>query len=327
PTIGTTRDRPLGNGIFQREIVNADGVFEKFGEPFRPKSGDKPFRDTAYINTSKKGEIPNWKPIAIRTDKQLDALIAKHGPENVALDDPTVALQANLDITRNALRRGENAPSGKPVQQPTAKDIIRTSMGAAGGVKPGSAFAAIRGGGIGAQSNIAAIIDSVKGGLGFGGYAPDVQNARQNLKILNSRIKQAMVRSGRFPKWEVDEFTNLIPNPDTFFKNPATAESDLIQLRANIAQRMEINKNAIASGKFSPSTEGEKLEKNLIYKEVLDLIGPPPTDQPTSQSFIPKTRNEILVELSKLFERDTGRMGLDELKEHNEKIRILRTKL
>lgn len=107
---------------------------------------------------------------------------------------------------------------------------------------------------LGIGSNIKAGFDAVLGQIAqaFGSkdsvLFKDVQKARNNMRIFAQRFKQALINNPRFPVAEQERLLALVPDPDVWFKNPATALDDWNRLREELLVTEQLN-NDMISGK------------------------------------------------------------------------------
>lgn len=101
--------------------------------------------------------------------------------------------------------------------------------------------------GAGPYAMLAAGLDAVAGGLGADallgkdGFFKDTQESRQALRFLKQTSKEALMNSARGAIWEQERIEQLFPNPDAFFRSPATEARKLGTLVKLAKQRKAEN--------------------------------------------------------------------------------------
>ena len=323
PKVGKTIDQPLGKGLFQKHVFTREGVFIPLGKPFRKRDapGERAIRDTAFVNVAPEGQTPIWETRAITSDAQVADLVKQHGQDRVTLEDPRRGqAAASEQLLRERRRAAQVGAAGAP--GPPSAPIPAPTAGA--GQKTGRTLEAIQGGGIGPASNLAEVLDNVVGGLGLqsligmegGSIFPEVQKNRQHLRAMRMHIQGVMKQSNRFAKWEKDQINPILPDPDKFWKNPATSANQLVELRDLFTSKIALNNNAIRSGTLTDKQVDELNLKNIELTGMLSFMRGTPS-QP--QAAPPRQQEDAF----KLFNTDTTGMSLPELKAHRTKLESL----
>ena len=299
----------------QRFVESGKLVFPKV--TVAPKVTDpKPIRDTAFVNVAPVGQTPIWETRAITSDDQVAALVKKHGQDRVTLEDPRRGqAAASEQLLRERRRAAQVGAAGAPA--PPSAPIPAPTAGA--GQRTGRTLEAIQGGGIGPASNLAEVIDNVVGGLGLqgligmeGSLFPEIQKNRQHLRAMRLRFQGIFKQSNRFAKWEKEQIEPILPDPDKFWKNPATSANQLVELRSLLESKLGLNNNAIRSGTLTDKQTNDLNLKNIEINEMLSFMGGTPSQSQTQ----PATQQQD----AQLFNVDTSGMSLSERKAHNDKL-------
>jgi hypothetical protein len=192
--------------------------------------------------------------------KPLPPTAVRMGAESAVSEART---QSAIDRARQELEPGEQG--------------AQAATDAGGGLPPIEEAARE---GTGPWRNLAAAADAVVGGLtedqvfGEGGLFPETQTNRQALRNFNQIAKGALVNNPRFPVAEQQLVQKMLPDPDTFWQNPATAVKQVQVLRQTLLSMKEQNLRSIASGALDPKTTGELVAKNAEIDRVLQIMGP-----------------------------------------------------
>ena len=174
--------------------------------------------------------------------------------------------------TRMVRRAGGSGPGGTAgtptaVQPPSGLQPIEE---AAQGTGPLSMFQAITDATIGAAGEII---------FGTGQTFADNTANRQRLREFRQIVKASLTNNPRFPQGEMAIVAELLPDPDEFFANPASAIARLGSIRTFLTafrRGMTDQLNSSEQSTPLPIKEREKLEaKVLEIDRVLKLMGDP----------------------------------------------------
>ena len=132
--------------------------------------------------------------------------------------------------------------------------------------------------GTGPFATLAAATDAVLGGIGldkiFGddGFFPDIQEARQQLRLLKQTGKAALLNSARGAIWEQEKIDQLFPDPDKIVRNPRTEAQKLKAIKTTLRQEVNFNNRKIASGATAKEIEKLRLS-NFDLERTLEMLG------------------------------------------------------
>ena len=133
--------------------------------------------------------------------------------------------------------------------------------------------------GTGPLSSLKAGIDAFFGGLGvdkaFGqeGFFPDTIDSRQTLRGLYHRAYGTLQQSQRGAKWDLELLKSYFPDPDTFFKNPASEARKFRDLRNMLHRRKQYNRQVIMRT-TDPEMAAELEAENVELGSLVHLLTP-----------------------------------------------------
>ena len=167
-------------------------------------------------------------------------------------------------------------PTDMTVLRPTANGDFDTS--ASGKVNVGNP-AAIEGkildGGVGPWSNLKAMFNEGVGGLLGVEFFPESAENRRYLRTFAQFAKASLVNNPKFPVAEQQIVAKLLPDPDTFFKNPQSDAKGMVQLRDTLRRLRNENTKSIRSGGITQKEAGVLANKNAEINRILAMMGDP----------------------------------------------------
>jgi hypothetical protein len=145
--------------------------------------------------------------------------------------------QAQEELDDMGTLRTGTADDPQPVSAQDAALVRNATEAALKGTGPGANFAAF-------LDNVLSVSPVDIPGLKF----EDTQSNRQFLGGLVTLGRSALVVNPKFPVAEMNRVERLFPNPETFFTNPETEASKLVELKKLILEQKRRNLTEIAAG-------------------------------------------------------------------------------
>lgn len=130
----------------------------------------------------------------------------------------------------------------------------------------------------GLEGTIGAVFDMVSRGLGGDGgmVAPEINNARNNIRNINQTIRDALAQSDKFVVEEQKQITDLLPNPDALLSNTSSVVQQAADLRAFLETKIVSLQTLAANPRASNDARIAAQDKAATIEMILGLMGPKP---------------------------------------------------
>lgn len=133
--------------------------------------------------------------------------------------------------------------------------------------------------GTGPFAKIQAGISNVFGPVIEGAVFKDTTDARQQVRIFSQVAKTGLINNPKFPVAEQEIVSNLLPDPDEFFRDPDTAASNLRELRGYFVKSKAAKEKESKKEKISAERRANLADQISVTDELLSLMEKPKTKE------------------------------------------------
>jgi hypothetical protein len=127
--------------------------------------------------------------------------------------------------------------------------------------------------GTGFWTNMKQLINNLSGVAGTDMPFEDTAEARNQLRIFNQSILEAVAANPRVPQHEQQSIREFLPDPNKVIKNPQEGSEQLRNLYSFVNKRIENAKKTLKKKKTSPQERKNLKMRQHTYENILSMFG------------------------------------------------------